>query len=101
MLLLIFWHYSIFKKVVPLKVESFSHPRFKQWMSDTDWRPEIFRYLPSSAIRDASCMVPDCAFAMIMIDFAPASLNVDTVYPRSNSGAKPLLRREQRQGSKG
>lgn len=33
--------------------------RFKQWMSDDDWRPEIFRHLPMSVIKDAAALVSE------------------------------------------
>lgn len=41
--------------------------RFKQWMSDTSWRPEVYRHLPISVIGDASHMVPECPLAQLVI----------------------------------
>ena len=54
----------------PLEIKHTSAvvPRFKQWMSDADWRPEVYRYLPASVIRDSSMLVPDCAMVSFVLD---------------------------------
>ena len=51
--------FKIFKPVFSVKVKMQPHyPRFKQYMSDSDWREPVLRHLPAALVTDAAALVP-------------------------------------------